>query len=64
MFGMALTTSVLSRSKNMGFSTRWNKGIWISQWFQIQNRKIEDIPEGCPCRICKIYLGQAGFIVT
>ena len=21
-------------------------------------------PEGCPCRICKIYLGQVGFIVT
>ena len=22
------------------------------------------VPEGCPCRICKIYLGQVGFIVT
>ena len=22
------------------------------------------VPERCPCRICKIYLGQAGFIVT
>ena len=22
------------------------------------------IPEGCPCRICKIYLGQVGFIIT
>ena len=21
-------------------------------------------PEGCPCRICKIYLGQVGFIIT
>ena len=20
------------------------------------------VPEGCPCRICKIYLGQVGFI--
>ena len=22
------------------------------------------VPEGCPCRICKIYLGQVGFIIT
>ena len=22
------------------------------------------VPEGCPCRICKICLGQVGFIVT
>ena len=22
------------------------------------------IPEGCPCRICKIYLGQVRFIIT
>ena len=22
------------------------------------------VPEGCPCRICKIYNGQEGFIVT
>ena len=22
------------------------------------------IPEECPCRICKIYLGQVGFIKT
>ena len=22
------------------------------------------IPEECPCRICKIYLGQIGFIIT
>ena len=22
------------------------------------------IPEGCPCRICKIYLRQVGFIIT
>ena len=22
------------------------------------------VPEGCPCRICKIYLGQRGFIIT
>ena len=22
------------------------------------------VPEGCPCRIRKIYLGQVGFIVT
>ena len=22
------------------------------------------VPEGCPRRICKIYLGQVGFIVT
>ena len=22
------------------------------------------VPEGCPCRIWKIYLGQVGFIVT
>ena len=21
------------------------------------------VPEGCPCRICKIYLGQVGFII-
>ena len=31
---------VLSRSKNMGFTTQWNKRIWISQWFQIQNQKM------------------------
>ena len=22
------------------------------------------VPAGCPCRICKIYFGQVGFIVT
>ena len=22
------------------------------------------VPEGCPCRICKIYLGQVWFITT
>ena len=22
------------------------------------------VPEGCPYRICKIYLGQVGFVVT
>ena len=22
------------------------------------------VPEGYPCRICKIYLGQVGFIIT
>ena len=22
------------------------------------------VRKGCPCRICKIYLGQVGFIVT
>ena len=22
------------------------------------------VPEGCPCRICKIYIGQVGFIIT
>ena len=22
------------------------------------------VPKGCPCRICKIYHGQVGFIVT
>ena len=32
---------VLSRSKNMGFSTQWNKRIWISQCFQIQNQKMD-----------------------
>ena len=22
------------------------------------------VPEGCPCRMCKIYLGQVGFTIT
>ena len=22
------------------------------------------VAEGCPCRTCKIYLGQVGFIIT
>ena len=22
------------------------------------------VPEGCPCRICKIYLGQVGVMIT
>ena len=26
--------------KKMGFSSLWNKRIWISQWFQIQNQKM------------------------
>ena len=22
------------------------------------------VPEGCPCTLCKIYLGEVGFIIT
>ena len=53
---------VLSRSKNMGFSTQWNARIWISQCFEIQNQK-RWIPEECTCRICKIYFGQVRFLI-
>ena len=31
---------VLDMSKNMRFSTEWNKRTWISQCFQIQNQKV------------------------
>ena len=38
----------------MAFGAQQNRAIGIERW----------VLYGCPCRICKVYLGQVGFIIT
>ena len=37
--------------------------IKVSKYLMIFKKKIKNwIPKSCPCRLCRIYIGQVGFI--
>ena len=46
----------------MGFNTNEIKKSETPNAFKVRIKR--SVPDGCPCRICKAYLGQVGYTFT
>ena len=53
---------VVYRSKNMDLVPNEIKESESLNGFKFEIKRW--VPEVCPCRICKIYRGRVGFIIT